>query len=79
MIPNGRMSARFIANHLGMSTNRVYELWEKMGYVFRDSHGFWGLTEAGKALNGRYSKGGGVPTFKFEEIVPLMRRFCSLK
>ena len=77
MMPSGRMSARFIANHLGMSTDSVYELWEKMGYIFKDSRGFWGLTEAGKALHGSYSKNGGVPTFKFEEIVPLMKRFHS--
>ena len=76
-MPSGRMSARFIANHLGMTPRSVYETWKQMGFVTQDSHGFWGLTDAGKKINGRYSKSGGVPTFNYEEIVPLMKAFFT--
>lgn len=73
----GRMSARFIGNIIGLSANSVYKTWSDMGIVQLHKHGYWSLTEAGKSLNGRYSKNGGVPTFNFEEIVPLMSKFWN--
>ena len=71
----GRMSARFVASNMGMSTSEVYDLWKRMGLVFKDSNGWWCLTKAGENLHGHYSKNGGVPTFIFDEILPLMMSF----
>lgn len=75
METKGRMSARFIGSKIGLPADSVYKTWADMGIIRLHQQGYWDLTEEGKALNGRYSKNGGVPTFKFEEIVPLMKSF----
>ena len=49
-----------------------------MGLVVKDKFGDWVLTEAGKAMGGRSSKGNyPVPTFKLDEIVNAMIGFYN--
>lgn len=69
-----RMSAKFVANRVGMSTNWVYELWRDMGLVMKDKFGDWALTDLGRQLGGRISKSNycPVPTFEFEKIEQMM-------
>jgi len=72
-----RMSARFVATKIGKSTSWVYGLWKEMGLVMLDGYGDWCLTEAGREIGGRMSKGNqfSVPTFDFEKIEELMIEF----
>ena len=73
-----RMSARFIAQKIGLTTEAVYEMWSNMGIVRKDNWGDWILTGAGRELGGRLSKGQyPVPTFKFDDIVAAMISFCN--
>lgn len=73
-----RMSARFIGLKVGLSTKDVYEMWQGMGVVTKDKFGDWVLTEAGRALGGKSSKGDySVPTFKFDTIVNAMIGFYN--
>ena len=44
----GRMSARFVAEKVGMSAEWVYEMWKDMGLVIKDKFGDWALTEVGR-------------------------------
>lgn len=69
-----RMSARFVAREVGMSTTWVYDLWNSMGIVVKDKFGDWILTEAGRKIGGRMSKSNHcpVPTFDFDAIEQLM-------
>lgn len=69
-----RMSARFVAKKVGMSTEWVYKMWKEMGLVIKDSIGDWILTEKGYKVGGQMSIGSklSVPTFKFEEIEKMM-------
>lgn len=75
----GRMSARFVAQRVGMSTQWVYSLWKEMGIVCKDKFGDWILTETGKDLGGRMSKSNHcpVPTFDFEVIEKMMIDFYT--
>ena len=72
-----KMSARFVAQKIGMSTAWVYDLWNKMGLVHKDKFGGWILTAAGKSVGGRMSKGkyASVPTFDFSVVERLMIDF----
>ena len=73
-----RMSARFIGQKVCLPTKDVYSMWERMGLVVKDKFGDWVLTEAGKAMGGRSSKGNyPVPTFKLDEIVNAMIGFYN--
>lgn len=74
-----RMSARFVANKVGMSTAWVYKMWKDMGLVVKDKFGDWVLTEAGREIGGKMSSGNrvSVPTFKFETIEQLMIDFYN--
>lgn len=74
-----RMSARFVAQKVGMSTQWVYDMWKEMGLVDKDKFGDWILTAAGRAIGGRMSKGGRleVPTFDFEVIEKMMIDFYN--
>ena len=69
-----RMSARFVAKRVGMSTRWVYDLWKEMGLVCKDKFGDWVLTELGRSHGGRMSNGDSlqVPTFDFSVIEKLM-------
>lgn len=66
----GRMSARFFGIEMGLSTDSVYEMWQKMGFVIKDKFGEWALTDAGRNIGGRMSKSNycPVPTFDFDVI-----------
>lgn len=72
-----RMSARFVAQKVGMTTQWVYTLWSEMGLIVKDKFGDWILTEAGRAIGGRMSHGSRleVPTFDFEVIEKMMIDF----
>ncbi len=74
-----RMSARFVGNHVGMSTEWVYCMWKDMGLVIKDKFGDWALTEMGRSIGGRMSKSNyrPVPTFDFEVIEKLMIDFYN--
>lgn len=74
-----RMSARFVAKKIGMSTGWVYDLWKDMGLVFKDKFGDWALTELGIRIGGQMSKSNHlpVPTFKFEVIEQMMIDFYN--
>ena len=73
-----RMSARFVGQKVGMSTEWVYSMWEKMGLVFKDSIGNWDLTSLGAEIGGRLSNGRvPVPTFDFEKIEKMMIDFYN--
>jgi len=69
-----RMSARFVAQKVGMSTQWVYDMWKEMGLVIKDKFGDWVLTNAGREIGGKMSQGSrlAVPTFKFSTIEQLM-------
>ena len=74
-----RMSARFVAQKVGMTTQWVYDMWKDMGLVDKDKFGDWVLTAAGRANGGRMSKGSRleVPTFDFEVIEQMMIYFYN--
>ncbi len=74
-----RMSARFVAQKVGMTTQWVYDMWKDMGLVDKDKFGDWVLTAAGRANGGRMSKGSRleVPTFDFEVIEQMMIDFYN--
>lgn len=74
-----RMSAKYIANKVGKSTTWVYELWETMELVTKDKFGDWALTEFGRSVGGKMSKGNylSVPVFDFETIIKLMMDFYN--
>ena len=74
-----KMSARFIAQKVGMTTQWVYEMWKDMGLVVKDNFGDWTLTELGRQIGGKMSSGYrvAVPTFDFETIEKLMIDFYN--
>ena len=74
-----RKSARFIAQDLLKKTSEIYDIWERMGVVYKDKFGDWSLTELGKTLGGKMSKGSAlsVPTFEKDIIIEAMRRFLK--
>lgn len=74
-----RMSARFIANKVGMGTTWVYDMWKDMGLVIKDKFGDWVLTDLGKEIGGRMSNNShlSVPTFEFETIEKMMIDFYN--
>lgn len=69
-----RMSARFVAQKAGISTEWVYALWYDMGIVTKDKFGDWILTDAGKKSVVKCQKNNhrSVPTFDFDTIEKLM-------
>lgn len=69
-----KMSARFVGNKVGMSTDSVYNMWKDMGIVFKNTLGCWEITEPGRRIGGRMSKSNycPVPTFDFEVIEKMM-------
>lgn len=72
-----RMSARYVAKRVGMSTEWVYDMWKDMGLVVKDKFGDWVLTELGRSHGGDMSKRTNfpVPTFEFKVIERLMIAF----
>lgn len=75
-----RKSARFIAQMLcNYTTTDVYEIWKDMELVVKDKFGDWILTDLGKSIGGRMSKGSrlSVPTFDAEFIINKMIEFCK--
>lgn len=75
-----RMSARFIAKEVGLTTKKVYEMWKGMGVVKKDKFGGWDLTELGRKMGGKLSKGNyPTPTFEFDSIVSGMVGFWNRK
>lgn len=74
-----RLSARFVGNKVGKSTEWVYDMWKDMGLIIKDNFGDWVLTEAGKSIGGKMSKSSchPVPTFDFEVIETMMIDFYS--
>ncbi len=75
----GRMSARFVGQMVGMSTEWVYGMWKDMGLVIKDKFGDWTLTEVGRSIGGRMSKSNHcpVPTFDFAVIEKMMIDFYN--
>lgn len=74
-----RMSARFVAQKVGMTTEWVYTMWKDMGLVIKDKMGDWILTDLGYSIGGKMSDGGkiSVPTFEFEVIEKMMIDFFN--
>lgn len=75
-----RKSARFIAEMLcNYTTKDVYEIWKDMGLIVKDKFGDWILTDLGKTIGGRMSKGNrlSVPTFDADLIINKMIEFCE--
>lgn len=74
-----RMSARFVAKEVGMSTAWVYDMWKNMGLVVKNKLGDWVLTDLGREVGGRMSKSNRlpVPTFEFEIIEKMMIDFYN--
>lgn len=74
-----RMSARFVAQKVGMTTQWGYNMWKDMGLIDKDKFGDWGLTAAGRSIGGRMSRGSHleVPTFDFDVIEQLMIDFYN--
>lgn len=74
-----RMSARFVAQQIGMSVKCVYEIWNDMGLVIKDKFGDWALTDLGRQNGGRMSQGNRlpVPTFELETIEKMMIDFLN--
>ena len=69
-------SAILIANEVGLTTEKVYKMWEKMGVIKKDKLGAWIVTELGEKMGGRMSMGDTpVPTFKPDDIIPKMVNF----
>ena len=76
-----RMSARYVAKKVGMTTQWVYDLWNEMGLIIKDKFGDWVLTDLGKQNSGRMSKSNHLPapTFDFGIIEKLMIDFYNSK
>lgn len=74
-----RMSARFVAKKVGMSTTWVYDMWKDMGWVVKDKFGDWVLTDLGRKVGGKMSDSNrlSVPTFEFETIEKIMIDFYN--
>lgn len=74
-----RMSARYVGRAVGLSTDTVYNMWERMGLVIKDKFGDWALTEGGRSIGGKMSKSNHcpVPTFDFEVIEKMMIDFYN--
>ena len=74
-----RMSARYVARKVGMTTQWVYDMWKDMGLVQKDKFGDWSLTAAGRVIGGEMSKSNylSVPTFRFEDIEQPMIDFYN--
>ena len=74
-----RMSARFVARKVGMTTEWVYSMWKDMGLVTKDEFDEWILTEEGKNIGGKMSNSNHcpVPTFDFGVIEKLMIDFYN--
>ncbi len=74
-----RMSARFVAQKVGMTTKWVYGMWKDMGLVVKNKFGDWILTGRGYDIGGSMSDGPkvSVPTFKFEVIEKMMIDFYN--
>lgn len=74
-----RMSARFVAKRVGMSTEWVYGMWKDMGLVIKDKFGDWILTDLGKTIGGRMSSNSNlsVPTFEFQTVEKMMIDFYN--
>ena len=75
-----RKSAKFISQMLdNFTTKDVYEMRKNMGLVIKDKSGNWDLTELGKSIGGKMSKGNwlSVPTFDAEPIINKMIEFCE--
>lgn len=74
----GMKSARFIAQELvNYTTKDVYEIWKDMGLVVKDNFGDWVITELGRNIGGRMSKGNrlSVPIFDSDKIINMMIDF----
>ena len=72
----GMKSARFIAQELiNYTTKDVYEIWKDMGLVIKDKFGDWVITELGRSIGGKMSKGTrlSVPIFDSDKIIDMMR------
>ncbi len=74
-----RMSARFVAKRVGMSTKWVYDMWKDMGLVIKDNFGDWILTDLGKKIGGKMSSNSNlsVPTFEFQIVEKMMIDFYN--
>lgn len=74
-----RMSARFVADKVGMTTSWVYEMWKDMGLVVKDKFDNWILTDLGYKIGGKMSNGSkvSVPTFNFKKIERMMIDFYN--
>lgn len=74
-----RMSARFVGNAVGKSTEWVYNIWKDMGLVSKDKFGDWSLSDLGRSIGGRMSKSNycPVPTFDFEVVEKMMIDFYN--
>ena len=72
-----RMSARFVAKKIGMSTTSVYDPWKNMGLVIKDQFGDWVLTDLGRKNGGKMSDGDhlSVPVFDLDMIKKMMIDF----
>ncbi len=74
----GMKSARFIAQELvNYTTKDVYEIWKDMGLVVKNKFGDWVITELGRSIGGRMSKGNhlSVPIFDSDKIIDMMIDF----
>lgn len=74
----GMKSARFIAEELiNYTTKDVYEIWKDMGLVEKDKFGDWIITEIGRSIGGKMSKGSrlSVPVFDSDKIIDMMIDF----
>lgn len=74
-----RMSARYIAPRLGITTSGLYRVWEEMGLVTKDKFGDWIVTGLGRESGGRMSKGSrlSVPTFELEVITKMVKEYLD--
>ena len=74
----GMKSARFIAQELiNYTTKDVYEIWKDMGLAIKDKFGDWVITELGRSIGGKMSKGTrlSVPIFDSDKIIDMMIDF----
>lgn len=73
-------SARFIAQELvNYTVKDVYDIWKDMGLVEIDAFGDWVITEFGRNIGGRMSKGScrSVPVFDSDKVIDMMIDFCK--
>ena len=71
-------SARFIAQELiNYTTKDVYDIWKDMGLVVKDTFGDWVITELGRSIGGKMSKGNrlSVHVFDSDKIIDMMIDF----